>query len=305
MAAPESKRPRVRENVDGVLLLDKPLNVSSNAALQRAKRALGAAKAGHTGTLDPLATGLLPLAFGESTKFSQSLLEADKTYRATVKLGTTTTTGDAEGEVIATIPVNVSASQIDDVVGGFLGEIEQLPPMYSALKHAGKPLYAYARDGVDIERKRRAVTIHEIAAAAYYDDLFELVVRCSKGTYIRTLAEDIGRRLGCGAHLSALRRTEVGAYRVEDAEALEAIEARGRAARDCLLPVDSMIGSMARLALDDDQTSALQHGRAQDVLNIAEGKYRLYAGDRFLGLGRVDSTGILAACRLVSTQCIS
>lgn len=298
----ESETRRVREKVDGVLLLDKPINVSSNAALQRAKRALGAAKAGHTGTLDPLATGLLPLAFGESTKFSQSLLDADKAYRATVQLGVTTTTGDAEGDVIARMAVSVTASQIDDTVGGFVGEIEQLPPMYSALKHAGRPLYAYAREGIDIERKRRKVTIYEIAAETLHDDSFELVVRCSKGTYIRTLAEDIGRRLGCGAHLSALRRTGVGAFRIEDAEALEAIEALGRTARDSLLPVDSMIDGIARLVLDDPQMSALHHGRVLKVENIVPGDYRLYAGDRFQGLGRVDTTGVLAARRLLSTQ---
>ena len=293
--------PRVREKVDGVLLLDKPLNVSSNAALQRAKRALGAAKAGHTGTLDPLATGLLPLAFGESTKFSQSLLDADKAYRATVRLGVTTATGDAEGEVIARVPVDVTRTQIENAVSAFLGEIEQLPPMYSALKHAGRPLYAYAREGVDIERKRRKVTIYEIASEGLRDDAFELVVRCSKGTYIRTLAEDIGHHLGCGAHLSALRRVGVGAFRVADAVALEAIEARGIAARDLLLPIDSLIGTVTRLALNETQTQALQYGRALNIENAAAGDYRLYCGDRFLGLGAVDATGVLVARRLVST----
>lgn len=299
MTARES-RP-VRQKIDGVLLLDKPLHVSSNAALQRAKRALGAAKAGHTGTLDPLASGLLPLAFGESTKFSQSLLDADKAYRATVQLGVTTATGDAEGEVIARLPVNVAPAQIDDAVSVFLGEIEQIPPMYSALKHAGKPLYAYAREGINIERKRRKVTIYEMVSEAVRDDAFELVVRCSKGTYIRTLAEDIGRHLGCGAHLSALRRTGVGIFRVEDAKKLEALEKRGVAARDWLLPIDSLIEPVDRFVLGDGQAQALQCGQTLNVENLTAGDYRLYSADRFLGLGRVDEAGILSARRLVST----
>ena len=300
MAAAESRRPR--EKVDGVLLLDKPLNVSSNAALQRAKRARGAAKAGHTGTLDPLATGLLPLAFGESTKFSQALLDADKSYRATVQLGVTTRTGDAEGEPIERLPVNVAPAQLEAAVAAFKGEIEQVPPMYSALKFAGKPLYAYAREGVEIARKRRRVTIYEIVSEAFRDDRFDLVVRCSKGTYVRTLAEDIGRYLGCGAHLCALRRTAVGPFRIEHATALAAIESEGVAARGRLRAIDSLIEAVETLALDDIQVSALKFGQTSTVDGVAAGEYRLYCGEFFLGVGRVDTAGVLTARRLVSTQ---
>ncbi|WP_323004146.1 tRNA pseudouridine(55) synthase TruB [Denitromonas sp.] len=231
--------PRRRDPVDGVLLLDKPQGISSNAALQRARNALGAAKAGHTGTLDPMATGLLPLAFGESTKFSQTLLDADKGYEATVLLGVTTTTGDAEGEVLDRKPAAFSADEIRAAARAFVGEVEQLPPMFSALKHAGKPLYAYAREGIDIERKRRRVMIHALDCEPTGPDGFVMRVRCSKGTYIRTLAEDIGNRLGCGAHLTALRRTRIGPFAIDSAVTLDAVEAATiDDARAMLAPVE-------------------------------------------------------------------
>ena len=294
-------RPKpLKERVDGVLLLDKPCGISSNAALQRARRAVGAAKAGHTGTLDPLASGLLPLAFGESTKFSQSLLNADKAYTAIVRLGVTTTTGDAEGEVLDTRPVDVAPQAIVDIARGFIGEIEQLPPMYSALKHAGKPLYAYAREGIDIERKRRRVTIRSLTCTPVDAHSFRLDVSCSKGTYVRTLGEDIGHALGCGAHLTALRRTAIGAFRIEDAVRLDQVEAEGLAARGLLLGVDSLIAELPMLALAPEDASRLLFGQTTRIDRMAPGAYRLYDDGRFLGLGTVDDEGMLTSRRLVS-----
>ncbi len=296
-------RPKpLKERVDGVLLLDKPCGISSNAALQRARRAIGAAKAGHTGTLDPLASGLLPLAFGESTKFSQSLLNADKAYTAVVKLGVTTTTGDAEGEVLQTRAVDVTPQAIVDIAGEFVGEIEQLPPMYSALKHAGRPLYAYAREGVDIERKRRRVTIRSLVCTPIDADSFTLEVLCSKGTYVRTLGEDIGHALGCGAHLTALRRTAIGAFSLDEAVSLERVEEAGLAARGLLLGVDSLIAEVDMLLLTPEEASRLVLGQTARIDRVAPGAYRLYDGERFLGLGDVDEAGALNSRRLVSTE---
>ena len=295
--------PRRRDPVDGVLLLDKPQGISSNAALQRARNALGAAKAGHTGTLDPMATGLLPLAFGESTKFSQTLLDADKGYEATVRLGVTTTTGDAEGEVIERKPAAFPADEICAAALAFVGEIEQLPPMFSALKHAGKPLYAYAREGVDIERKRRRVTIHALDCEATGPDTFVMRVRCSKGTYIRTLAEDIGHRLGCGAHLTALRRTQIGPFDIDAAVPLDAVEAASfDDARALLAPIDCLIGGLPVLRLDERQSRQLCHGQTVALERVAAGSYRVYLAERFLGLGRVDNASVLSSQRLIVTH---
>ena len=295
-------RPKpLRERVDGVLLLDKPSGISSNAALQRARRVLGAAKAGHTGTLDPLATGLLPLAFGESTKFSQALLDADKAYRATVKLGVSTSTGDAEGEVLSRAPVVVNAAQLAAAAACFRGEIEQMPPMYSALKHAGKPLYVYAREGVDIERKRRRVHIYDLQCTLLADDTFDMVVRCSKGTYVRTLGEDIGHMLGCGAHLTALRRTAIGRFGIEDALSMAQVEAEGLAARARLLPVDCLIGALPALTLPEADANRLCQGQCVPLDGTPAGDYRVYQGTTFLGLGQVDGSAVLRSRRLVST----
>ena len=214
---------KVRDLVDGVLLLDKPVGFSSNDALIKAKRVLNAKKAGHTGTLDPFATGLLPLCFGEATKFSQDLLEADKTYETTVHLGQTTDTGDTEGEVIDTRDVDVTLDQIHAVLDKFRGPIAQVPPMYSALKRDGKPLYEYARAGITLEREARNVVIHKLELVSYEAPLLKLTVTCSKGTYIRVLGQDIGEALGCGAHLNALRRTQVGPLTMDNMITLEAV----------------------------------------------------------------------------------
>lgn len=214
--------------IDGVLLLDKPEGLSSNHALQRAKRALDARKAGHTGTLDPFATGLLVCCIGKATKLAGRLLDSDKAYIATITLGQETDSGDLTGEIVASASPDfdgVSASQFDNVLELFKGEIQQIPPMHSALKLKGKPLYKYAREGIEVERPPRTVTIHELKVLSFTPKLVSVFVRCSKGTYIRTLAQDIGRKLGCGAHLSALRRSEVGPFSIEQAIALSDLQA--------------------------------------------------------------------------------
>lgn len=295
----------LRRQVDGVLLLDKPKGLSSNHALQVAKRSLNAAKAGHTGTLDPMATGLLPLTFGEATKFSQMLLDADKTYEATVSLGVVTDTGDVEGKVLEQRPVDVRMDQLITALGAFRGEIEQVPPMYSALKRDGKPLYEYARAGVEVERAPRRVTIHELEVldAGLADDSFRLRVRCSKGTYVRTLAMDIGRALGCGAHLSGLRRTAIGPFGIEQAVSIDTIESCSLSERDGLLaPPDMLVSHLAAVSLDESQAHAILQGR---VLNLEEcgkpGLVRLYANGRFIGLGEINEGGKLSPKRLIAT----
>ncbi|WP_064577213.1 tRNA pseudouridine(55) synthase TruB [Cupriavidus gilardii] len=254
-----------RRDVHGVLLLDKPLGLSSNDALIRAKRLLRANKAGHTGTLDPLATGLLPLCFGEATKFSRDLLDADKTYEATVRLGQRTSTGDAEGEVIAERPVRCDAAALNEALARFVGAIEQVPPMHSALKKDGRPLYEYARAGQTVERAARGVTIHEIALLRCElpgAPVFAMRVTCSKGTYIRTLAEDIGEALGCGAHLTALRRTAVGDLTLDGAVTLEQLGQHDDAARPALLaPVDALLQRCAPVTLDAAATQRFLQGQ--------------------------------------------
>ncbi|CAJ0688931.1 tRNA pseudouridine(55) synthase TruB [Ralstonia mannitolilytica] len=263
--APKPVKPP-RRDVHGVLLLDKPIGWSSNDALVRVKRLLWAKKAGHTGTLDPLATGLLPLCFGEATKFSQDLLEADKTYETIVRLGIRTSTADAEGEVLSERPVSVTPQQLQVVVARFVGEIDQVPPMHSALKKDGKPLYEYARAGQTVERAARRVTIHAIDVLATDLEAAEptvtLRVSCSKGTYIRTLGEDIGEALGCGAHLVALRRTRVGDLTLDGAVTLEALDAATEDTRTTLLaPVDALLQTLPRVDLDAEQSRRFLHGQ--------------------------------------------
>ena len=245
----------------GVLLLDKPLGLSSNDALQKAKRLYRAEKAGHTGTLDPLATGLLPLCFGAATKFSQASLDADKAYRATLQLGRTTSTGDAEGQLVRERPVLVSRGQVEAVCAGFVGAITQVPPMHSALKHEGRALYSLARAGIEVERAPRAATIHAIEIVDLTHDRLTLDVRCTKGTYIRTLAEDIGEALGCGAHLAALRRTASGALTLADAHTLDELLALDEVARDALLlPADALVSDWPEVRLGDDDAGRFLSG---------------------------------------------
>jgi tRNA pseudouridine55 synthase len=308
-----SQRPRVpRRALDGVLLLDKPIGLSSNDALIRAKRLYLAKKAGHTGTLDPLASGLLPLCFGEATKFSQDLLEADKTYEATLRLGIRTTTGDAEGEAVETRPVTCDEAAVHRAMALFRGEIVQVPPMYSALKRDGKPLYEYARAGQVVEREGRPVTIHllEMLACALPDGPdVTFRVTCSKGTYVRTLAEDIGEALGCGAHLVALRRTGVGALTLAHAVTLDALSDAAESERDTWLqPVDALLSTFPSVQLDADATRRFLHGQrlklsdlkiAADVVNAP--RVRVYADEgRLLGVAK-QGDGVLAPERLVVT----
>jgi tRNA pseudouridine55 synthase len=296
---------RERRRVDGVLLLDKPLGCSSNAALQRVKRAYGAAKAGHAGTLDPAASGLLPVCLGEATKFAQGLTDADKAYEAIVQLGVTTSTGDAEGEITARHEVAVNPGEAEAALAGFRGEIMQVPPMHSALKHRGKPLYAYARRGEDIPRAARRVTIHELKLLEAAGSRLRLHVRCSKGTYVRVLAEDLGRVLGCGAHLAGLRRVAVGPFDAAAAISLDAVESMAPAQRDgLLLPVDALLADLDRLVLDGAGSAAFRHGRV--VVGVPAGAgtslSRVYGSDgAFLGVGRRDPEGrSIAPIRVVA-----
>jgi len=303
----QSTRIRIpKRAVHGVLLLDKPLGLSSNDALQRAKRLYRAEKAGHTGTLDPLATGLLPLCFGAATKFAQISLEADKAYRATLKLGITTTTADAEGDVVERSTVDVDAARFEAACARMVGEIEQVPPMHSALKRDGKALYEYARAGVEVEREPRRVTIHRIDIPALDtqgdDDTWVIDVRCSKGTYIRTLAEDIGRALGCGAHLAALRRTGSGPLTLARAHTLAELDALDEAARDALLlRPDALVEDWPEIRLGDDDAGRFLSGvRRRLALPDAE-RVRVYGPQprAFLGGARIAG-GELISTRLLS-----
>lgn len=291
-----------RRRVDGVLLLDKPLGMSSNAALQKARWLFNAEKAGHTGTLDPLATGLLPLCFGEATKFSSTLLDADKTYLATVKLGVVTDTCDAEGKVLAMHPVTTTEADVLAALTRFTGEIEQVPPMYSALKREGKPLYELARQGIEVERTPRRVTIHTLEMLAWRGDTFDLRVACSKGTYVRTLAADIGDALGCGAHLSALRRTRVGALDIAQAVTLEAIEALPADARDHLLePPDALLAVLPAEHLNVADAARLLQGQPIRWNGLPSCQRRLYGPQGFIGLGECGEDGWMKPKRLIAT----
>lgn len=296
-----------RDLVDGVLLLDKPAGLSSNDALIRAKRVMRAKKAGHTGTLDPFATGLLPLCFGEATKFSQDLLEADKAYETTVHLGVATSTGDTEGEAVATRPVAVTRAQIEDVLARFRGPIMQVPPMYSALKRDGKAYYEYAREGITLEREARAVTIHQLEFISYEAPMLKLLVTCSKGTYIRVLGEDIGKALGCGAHLNALRRIQVGALKAEAMITLAALQASERPLA-LLAPVDALLSSFAQVVLSGPlarrflQGQRLALGKENVALPRQQGRVRVYHDGNLLGTGILREHAILAPERLIAAK---
>ena len=301
---------RMRDLVDGVLLLDKPVGLSSNDALIRAKRVLNAKKAGHTGTLDPFATGLLPLCFGEATKFSQDLLEADKTYEATVHLGIMTNTGDTEGEAIETLPVDVTEAQIEAALARFRGPILQVPPMYSALKRDGKAYYEYAREGITLEREARPVTIHALEFMSYEAPFLKMRVTCSKGTYVRVLGEDIGAALGCGAHLNALRRTQVGPLTIDGMITMEALQAHAEPL-SLLAPVDALLSSFPALELTPElavrflQGQRLALGKEAAVIVPAElGRVRVYSEGKLLGTAQLQEYAILAPERLIAKPAI-
>ena len=307
MKAPRREVVKIpRRRLDGVLLLDKALGLSSNHALQAARRLYCAEKAGHTGTLDPLATGLLPLCFGEATKFSGELLNADKRYVASVQLGVTTDTADAEGAVLERRPVEATRAEVEAALAAFVGEIEQVPPMYSALKRDGKPLYQYARAGIEVERAARRIHIYELRLLDGGDDLangrFVFEVRCSKGTYVRTLAADIGDRLGCGAHLAGLRRTGIGELDVNRAHPITMLEELPAEARDALLlPPDSLLTSLAEARLDIADAGRLRHGQAVRWSAEEGARLRVYDPEhRFIGVCRQVADGWLQPQRLVA-----
>lgn len=292
------------KQVDGVLLLDKPPGMTSNDALQKARRLFSASKGGHTGTLDPLATGLLPLCFGEATKFSADLLDADKTYEAEVRLGVATDSGDAEGTVIATAAVDVSEDDVFRVLPQFTGVIRQVPPMHSALKRNGRPLYELARQGIAVERESRMITIHAIDCLSFGGDSLNLRVACSKGTYIRVLAADIGQALGCGAHLAGLRRIRVGDLDLDAAVTLaqlEALDETGRAA--CLRPVDALLRSLPVAILQGEAAERFRHGNPVDLPAGLSGKIRVYVDGTLIGVGESAVDGRLWPKRLVHLTC--
>lgn len=291
-----------RKPLHGVLLLDKPLGWTSNDALQKAKGMLRAEKGGHTGTLDPLATGLLPLCFGGATKFSQASLDADKRYTATLRLGQRTSTGDREGEVVQERPVNVDRANVEAACARFVGVIAQTPPMHSALKHQGKALYDYARAGIEVERPSREVTIHAIDILEWQAETLVIDVRCSKGTYIRTLAEDIGQALGCGAHLAALRRTGSGELGLDGAVTMEQLAAMTPDQREALLkPADLLLAGLPAVQLPDDEAGRFLCGLRRRVALADSPAVRVY-GTRphaFLGTAHIQA-GELIADRLLN-----
>lgn len=296
--------------VDGVILLNKPIGLSSNQALQKVRRLYQAEKAGHTGALDPLATGMLPLCFGEATKFSQFLLDANKRYITTLALGVRTTTGDAEGDVLSDeIPPELTNAELESVLEKFRGAIDQIPPMYSALKHEGRPLYEYARQGITIERKRRSVYISELTVVERTANTITLDVSCSKGTYIRTIGEDIGEALGCGAHLQALHRVSTASYDPKEMmtlEELEKVAEEGESALDAyLLPMDTAVLHLNRVELTAFETQDIYHGRVISKITPwdDDSLVRMYAESthKFMGLGRIVGDEIKPH-RLINTS---
>ncbi|KPN72329.1 tRNA pseudouridine(55) synthase TruB [Neisseria sp. 83E34] len=301
-------KPQKKRKLNGILLLDKPTGLSSNSALQKARRIFNAEKAGHTGVLDPLATGLLPVCFGEATKFAQYLLDADKGYTATLKLGEATTTGDAEGEIIATAPIPESRENFQAACAALTGAIRQVPPMFSALKHEGRPLYEYARKGIVIERKPRDIIIHSIEITEFSPPKAVIEVRCSKGTYIRTLSEDIAKKMGTFAHLTALRRTETAGFGINQTHTLESLEALSEIERDALLlPCDALVQHLPEIHLNDNEIKLLRFGQqpAYHYPNLpTETPLRAYSiQNEFIGLIEyLPRHACLKSVRLMNTR---
>lgn len=284
-------RRRKGRDVNGILVIDKPIGLTSNGILQQVKHLFGAAKAGHTGALDPLATGVLPLCFGEATKFSQMMLDSDKAYVATARMGVTTETGDSEGKIVLeqAVPSDLTEARLESVLEAFRGDIQQVPSMYSALKHKGKPLYEYAREGIEIERPARPVMIYELRLLALRENEFDISVSCTKGTYIRSLVEDIGQALGCGAHVIALRRTMASGFTLEQThtiDELEAIRSRDESLDVLLVEPDAALSMFPSLELESDRLRSILNGQPVRMSDQAvTGPVRLYGGDRFVGLG--------------------
>lgn len=301
-------KPRKRgRDIHGVFLLDKPQGMSSNDIMQKVKRIFQANKAGHTGALDPLATGMLPICLGEATKFSQFLLDADKRYLVTAKLGERTDTSDAEGQIVETREVKVKTPEILTALGQFRGDILQVPTMFSALKYNGKPLYEYARQGITVEREARPITIFELNFIEYNAPYLTLEVHCSKGTYIRTLVDDLGEALGCGAHVTMLRRTAVADYPTDkmlDWHALQSLaEQQDLALLDALLlPMDTAVAKLPALTLNESQTQGIGFGQRIkfDNSNRLQGQVRLFSHEnRFLGVAMIDENNVIRPQRLV------
>ena len=295
-------RRRKGRDISGILLLDKPSGLTSNRALQQVKRAFDARKAGHTGSLDPLATGLLPLCFGEATKVSAYLLDAEKSYEADICLGITTNTGDSDGEIIATHSTDHLASvDVMDVLAGFRGEIEQIPPMFSALKKDGKRLYKLAREGVEVERTPRKVRIFDLTMLSLEKERLRIAVHCSKGTYVRTLAEDIGNSLNCGAHITALRRTGLGPFAINQAHELDSVVDDPEAFEASLLNADTALTHLPAVRLGSQEVTAVMHGNA--VANSNEttlGVVRMYdPNEEFLGIGEIGKDHQLCPRRIM------
>ncbi|WNO62084.1 tRNA pseudouridine(55) synthase TruB [Rheinheimera sp. MMS21-TC3] len=301
---------RNARSVNGILLLDKPLDISSNGILQRVRWLYQAKKAGHTGALDPMASGLLPLCFGEATKFSQFLLDTDKTYQVEAKFGIRTTTSDAEGEVISTKPVQHNQAILEQAMQAFRGDILQVPTMFSALKYQGQPLYRYARQGITVPREARPISIYRFELVSFTPEVARFVVHCSKGTYIRTLIDDLGEALGCGAHVSALHRTQVGPFDIQQAYTVPAIEQATLPCHDSkdfssvdalLLPVDAGLVGLAELVLSAAEQKKVQHGQSFDTELESCAAIKLYsASQQFLGIGQIID-GVLSSRRLLNT----
>ncbi|MGM0766411.1 MAG: tRNA pseudouridine(55) synthase TruB [Pseudomonadota bacterium] len=290
-------RRRKGRDVNGILVIDKPLDVTSNGILQQVKRLFGAAKAGHTGALDPLATGVLPLCFGEATKFSQMMLDSDKAYIATARLGVRTETGDSEGAVVEEkpVPADLDAARLEPVLEGFRGDIQQVPSMYSALKHKGRPLYEYAREGIEVERPARPVTIYELTLLDVRDNELDIAVSCTKGTYIRSLVEDIGEALGCGAHVTALRRTMASGFTLADAfpvDQLEAMRERGESLDGLLVAPDAALSMFPEQTLSGQPLVSIINGQPVRISGqLEEGFVRLYGNAGFVGLAEAFPEG--------------
>jgi len=301
------KRRNRGRDINGIVLLDKPIGITSNTALQKVKRLFNANKAGHTGSLDPMATGLLPICLGEATKLSGYLLEADKAYIGTCKLGVRTNTADAEGEIIEQQPVaDFTEKQIKAVLKQFTGTFEQIPPMHSAIKQNGQPLYKLAHQGKEVERKPRTVTIHSLEMLNLNGDELEISLKCSKGTYVRTLAEDIGRELGCGAHLSALCRTETGSFSIDQAVSMAQLEALAESGFENLdtviLPMEQALSDWPVVDLSENSAFYISQGQAVQVPQAPTcGQVCLVSQNRFLGIGEVLDDGRVAPRRLIKT----
>ncbi len=307
---------RKGRTINGVLLLDKPYEISSNSALQKVKRIFFAQKAGHTGALDPLATGMLPICLGEGTKFSQFLLDTDKTYQVTARLGIRTTTSDADGEIVAENPVNITEAALLEALDSFRGTTQQIPSMYSALKYQGQPLYKYAREGISVPRESRDITVYRLDLLRFEGNEIDLDIHVSKGTYIRTIVDDLGELLGCGAHVTNLRRSAVGNYPVDKMYTIEQLEALVDQATEqdiapselldpLLLPMTTACDGIPPIFIDDMSANALRHGNPVHAENSPiEGLVQVFIGDElataeFIGVGHIDDNGMVAPKRIV------